>query len=65
MKNQEVFLLGQKTLTERKDKIYRSNETHFASCNDLRDPSTVDYSAPISDWLRSWIADGLTKWECI
>lgn len=34
-------------------------------CNDLRDPSSVDYSEPIFDWLRNSKDDALRKWECI
>jgi hypothetical protein len=31
----------------------------------LRDPSAIDYSEPIFDWLRNSRNDALKKWECI
>jgi snRNA-activating protein complex subunit 3 len=31
----------------------------------LRDPSAIDYSKPIFDWLRNSRGDALKKWECI
>lgn len=34
-------------------------------CNDLRDPSAVDYSEPIFDWLRNSKDEALKKWEWI
>lgn len=34
-------------------------------CNDLRDPSAIDYSEPIFDWLRNSKDEALKKWECI
>lgn len=33
--------------------------------NDLRDPSAVDYSEPIFDWLRNSPDDAMKKWESI
>ena len=33
--------------------------------NDMRDPSAIDYSEPIFDWLRKSRDDALKKWECI
>ncbi|BBG99811.1 snRNA-activating protein complex subunit, partial [Prunus dulcis] len=34
-------------------------------CNDLRDPSAVDYSEPIFDWLKNSKDEALKKWEWI
>ncbi|PKI71445.1 hypothetical protein CRG98_008118 [Punica granatum] len=34
-------------------------------CNDLRDPSAVDYSEPILEWLRTSKEEALQKWDCI
>jgi hypothetical protein len=31
----------------------------------LRDPSAIDYSETIFDWLRNSRGDALKKWECI
>ncbi|XP_042982401.1 snRNA-activating protein complex subunit isoform X3 [Carya illinoinensis] len=33
--------------------------------NDLRDPSAIDYSEPIFDWLRNSKDEALKKWESI
>ncbi|KAK9267879.1 hypothetical protein L1049_010316 [Liquidambar formosana] len=33
--------------------------------NDLRGPSTIDYSEPIFDWLKESKDDALEKWEFI
>lgn len=34
-------------------------------CNDLRDPSAIDYTEPIFDWLRNNEDEVRKKWECI
>lgn len=34
-------------------------------CNDLRNPSAIDYSKPILDWLRNSEDEARKKWECI
>lgn len=34
-------------------------------CNDLRDPSAIDYSKPIVQWLNSSKDEALQKWEYI
>ncbi|KAJ4965759.1 hypothetical protein NE237_017608 [Protea cynaroides] len=34
-------------------------------CNDVRDPSALDYSKPIFDWLENCEEEALEKWECI
>lgn len=81
VKNQEFLVLGQQTLTELRDKIYcltdhvmQKAKQHDPSgyfliedtlCNDLRDPSAVDYSEPIFDWLRNSKDEALKKWEWI
>lgn len=31
----------------------------------MRDPSSIDYSEPIFDWLRNSKDKALKKWECI
>ncbi|XP_050219758.1 snRNA-activating protein complex subunit isoform X2 [Mercurialis annua] len=81
IKTQEFLVLGRQTLTEMRDKIYcmtdqvmQKAQQHDPSgyflvedvfCNDLRDPSATDYSAPIFDWLRNSKDEALSKWECI
>ncbi|XP_030971003.1 snRNA-activating protein complex subunit isoform X3 [Quercus lobata] len=80
-KTQEFLVLGRQTLTELRDKIYCLTDQmmqkagqHDPSgyfliedvfCNDLRDPSAIDYSEPIFDWLRNSKDEALKKWECI
>ncbi|KAI9088602.1 hypothetical protein K1719_029716 [Acacia pycnantha] len=32
---------------------------------DTRDPSAIDYTIPIFDWLRNSKEEGQKKWECI
>ncbi|GLT64392.1 hypothetical protein SLA2020_368900 [Shorea laevis] len=81
VKTQEFLVLGRQSLTELRDKIYCLTDQvmqkagqHDPSgyfliedvfCNDLRDPSAIDYSEPIFDWLRNSRDDALKKWECI
>nr|XP_011468184.1 PREDICTED: snRNA-activating protein complex subunit-like isoform X2 [Fragaria vesca subsp. vesca] len=81
VKTQEFLVLGQQTLTEFRDKIYcltdkvmerdgqHSRSGYFliedTFYNDMRDPSAIDYSEPIFDWLRKSRDDALKKWECI
>ncbi|XP_042488883.1 snRNA-activating protein complex subunit isoform X2 [Macadamia integrifolia] len=81
VKTQELLVLGQQTLTELRDSIYCSTDQvmqkagqHDPSgyfliedvfCNDLRDPSAIDYSKPIFDWLKNCEKEALEKWECI
>ncbi|XVE92128.1 hypothetical protein REPUB_Repub01dG0070500 [Reevesia pubescens] len=80
-KIQEFLVLGHQTLTELKDKIYCLTDQVMQKAgqhdpsgyfliegiflNDLRDPSAIDYSKPIFDWLRNSKADALKKWESI
>ncbi|XP_038689429.1 snRNA-activating protein complex subunit isoform X2 [Tripterygium wilfordii] len=80
-KTQELLVLGRQTLTELRDKIYCLTDSvmqkagqHDPSgyfliedvfCNDLRDPSAIDYSEPIFDWLRDSRDEALRKWDCI
>ncbi|XVE85319.1 hypothetical protein DITRI_Ditri17bG0082200 [Diplodiscus trichospermus] len=80
-KIQEFLVLGQQTLTELKDKIYCLTDQVMQKAgqhdpsgyfliedvffNDLRDPSAIDYSKPIFDWLRNSKDDALKKWESI
>ncbi|KAJ9697629.1 hypothetical protein PVL29_009449 [Vitis rotundifolia] len=81
VKAQEFLVLGRQTLTELRDNICCATDQvmqkagkHDPSgyiliedvfCNDLRDPSAIDYSKPIFDWLRNSKDDALEKWECI
>ncbi|KAL6963794.1 hypothetical protein U1Q18_034801 [Sarracenia purpurea var. burkii] len=80
-KTQEFLVLGCQPLTEVRDCIYcltdelmdkagQHNPSGYfliedVFCNDLRDPSAMDYSKPIFDWLRNSEDEGLQKWECI
>ncbi|GAB4844022.1 hypothetical protein Ancab_013986 [Ancistrocladus abbreviatus] len=80
-KTQEIMVLGQQTITDLRDKIncltdvvMQKAERHDPSgyfliedvfCNDLRDPSAIDYSEPILDWLQNSKEEALAKWECI
>ncbi|KAF3782703.1 snRNA-activating protein complex subunit [Nymphaea thermarum] len=80
-KSQEFLVLGKQTLTELRDKIYCSTDqlmqqegVHDPSgyfliegsfCNDLRDPSAIDYSEPIRNWLQNSKDEALAKWEAI
>ncbi|KAH7533644.1 snRNA-activating protein complex subunit [Ziziphus jujuba] len=81
VKTQEFLVLGRQNLTELRDKIYCLTDQvmqkagqHDPSgyfliedvfCNDLRNPSAVDYSEPIFDWLRNNKEEALKKWEFI
>ncbi|XP_008459095.1 snRNA-activating protein complex subunit isoform X1 [Cucumis melo] len=81
VKSQEFLALGRQTLAELKDKIYCSTDTLMQKaeqqdssgyflvedvfCNDLRNPSAIDYSKPILDWLRNSEDEARKKWECI
>uniref|UniRef100_A0A5B7AJM0 Putative snRNA-activating protein complex subunit n=1 Tax=Davidia involucrata TaxID=16924 RepID=A0A5B7AJM0_DAVIN len=81
VKTKQFLVLGCQPLTELRDKIdcptdeiMKKAGEHDPSgyfliedvfCNDLRDPSAVDYSEPIFDWLRNSRNDTLEKWECI
>ncbi|KAK3009536.1 hypothetical protein RJ639_014636 [Escallonia herrerae] len=80
-KTQEFLVLGQQPWSELRDKMYcltdqimKKAGQHDPSgysliedvfCNDLREPSAIDYSKPILDWLRESKKDALEKWECI
>uniref|UniRef100_A0A5B7AJF4 Putative snRNA-activating protein complex subunit n=1 Tax=Davidia involucrata TaxID=16924 RepID=A0A5B7AJF4_DAVIN len=81
VKTKEFLVLGWQPLTELRDKIdcltdeiMKKAGEHDPSgyfliedvfCNDLRDPSAIDYSEPIFDWLRNSRNHALEKWECI
>lgn len=81
MKTQEFLALGRQTLAELKDKIYcvtnklmekagqNDSSGYFliedVFCNDLRNPSAIDYSKPILDWLRNSEDEARKKWGCI
>ncbi|KAL3742404.1 hypothetical protein ACJRO7_017819 [Eucalyptus globulus] len=81
IKTQEFLVLGRQLLTELRDKIYCLTDhimqkagKHDSSgyfliedffCNDLRDPTAIDYSEPILEWLRNSKDEALKKWECI
>lgn len=78
-KCQEFLVLGQQTLTELRDKIYCSSDQVMQKAeksdpsgyflienvfyNDLRDPSAIDYSEPILDWLENSKDEALKKWQ--
>lgn len=34
-------------------------------CNDLKDPSSIDYSKPIFDWLKNNNQEAVEKWDYI
>ncbi|GLT38817.1 hypothetical protein SLA2020_130390 [Shorea laevis] len=79
-KIQEFLVLGQQKLTELRDKIYCLSDQVMQKAgqcdpsgyflienvfyNDLRDPSAIDYSKSILDWLSNSRDDALRKWEC-
>ncbi|KAJ4965946.1 hypothetical protein NE237_017795 [Protea cynaroides] len=42
-----------------------SSEGEDIFCNDLKDPSALDYSKPIFDWHENWEEEALEKWESI
>ncbi|KAF8395857.1 hypothetical protein HHK36_019811 [Tetracentron sinense] len=81
VKMQEFLVLARQNLTELRDSIYclTDDVMHKAGqydpsgyfliedvfCNDLRNPSAIDYSKPIFDWLRNSKYEALEKWECI
>ncbi|OVA19697.1 snRNA-activating protein complex [Macleaya cordata] len=81
VKTQEFLVLGRQTLTELRDQIYCLTDQLMQKaeqcdpsgyfliedmfCNDLRDPSAVDYSEPIFDWLKNSKGEALEKWEWI
>ncbi|KAG4967959.1 hypothetical protein JHK87_033610 [Glycine soja] len=78
---QELLILGGQTLTALRDKIFCSTNQvmhkvgqHDPSsyfliedvlCPDLRDPSTIDLTRPILDWLRDSKELAQKKWEYI
>ncbi|KAG5119247.1 hypothetical protein JHK82_033667 [Glycine max] len=78
---QELLILGGQTLTALRDKIFCSTNQvmhkvgqHDPSsyfliedvlCPDLRDPSTIDLTRPILDWLRDSKEEAQKKWEYI
>ncbi|KAL3534746.1 hypothetical protein ACH5RR_003207 [Cinchona calisaya] len=81
LKAQEFLVLGRQFLTEVRDKIYCATDEimkkagqHDPSgyflvedvfCNDMREPSSIDYSKPIFEWLEHSRNDALEKWEFI
>lgn len=80
VKTQEFLVLGMQTLTELRDKIYCLTDQLMEKagkydpsgyfliedifCNDMRDPSAIDYSEPIFDWLKN-SKEVLKKWQFI
>ncbi|XP_057540553.1 snRNA-activating protein complex subunit isoform X1 [Amaranthus tricolor] len=80
-KTQEFLVLGSQCLTELRDKIHcltdqvmQKADAHDPSgyfliegvfCNDTRDPSAIEYSEPILDWLKNCKEEALTKWNYI
>ncbi|PSS32839.1 SnRNA-activating protein complex subunit like [Actinidia chinensis var. chinensis] len=81
VKTQEFLVLGCQRLTELRDCIYCLTDELMNKAgqqdpsgyflieevffNDLRDPSAIDYSKPILDWLKNSKDEALKKWECI
>ncbi|KAK6940264.1 snRNA-activating protein complex, subunit 3 [Dillenia turbinata] len=81
VKNQEFLVLGCQMLTELRDQICCSTDLIMKKagqydpsayfliedvfCNDLRDPTAIDYSEPIFDWIRKSKNEALAKWDCI
>ncbi|PIN20038.1 hypothetical protein CDL12_07274 [Handroanthus impetiginosus] len=81
LKTQEFLVLGRQFLTEVRDKIYCLTDEIMKKagqndpsgyfliedvfCNDMREPSAIDYSKPILDWLENSKNDALEKWEFI
>ncbi|CAL9098330.1 unnamed protein product [Musa textilis] len=80
-KTQEFLVLGSQVLTELKDRIYCLTDKlmemageHDPSgyfliedtfCNDLRNPSSIDYSKPVFDWFKDNSDEAVEKWEYI
>ncbi|KAJ6835323.1 putative snRNA-activating protein complex subunit isoform X2 [Iris pallida] len=78
-KTQEFLVLGSQLLSELRDNIYcltdklmQTAGQHDPSgyfliedtfCNDLRDPSSSDYSKPIFDWLNNCKNEAEEKWK--
>ncbi|PIA55437.1 hypothetical protein AQUCO_00700022v1, partial [Aquilegia coerulea] len=81
VKNQELLVLGSQMLSELKDciccltdqlmrKAGKYNPSGYfliedVFCNDKRDPSAIDYSEPILDWVRNSKVEAREKWECV
>ncbi|XP_028787757.1 snRNA-activating protein complex subunit-like isoform X1 [Neltuma alba] len=81
VKTQELLVIGGQTLTALRDKIFCSMDQvmHNAGQHDpsgyfliedvfyvdRRDPSAIDYTVPIFDWLRNSKGEAQEKWECI
>ncbi|XP_014509627.1 snRNA-activating protein complex subunit isoform X1 [Vigna radiata var. radiata] len=80
-KIQELLVLGGQSLTALRDKIFCSTDQvmHKAGqhdpsgyfliedvfCPDLRDPSAIDLTRPIFDWLQNSKEEAQKKWEYI
>ncbi|GLT32265.1 hypothetical protein SLA2020_069430 [Shorea laevis] len=80
-KIQGFLVLGQQKFTKLRDKIYCLSDQVMQNAgqhdpsgyffienvfyNDSRDPSAIDYSKPILDWLSNSKDDALRKWECL
>ncbi|KAJ4982377.1 hypothetical protein NE237_033214 [Protea cynaroides] len=81
VKTQEFLVLERQTLTELRDSIYCPTDQVMQKAgqhdpsgyfliedvfyNDLRDPSSINYSKPIFDWLQNCEEEALEKWECV
>ncbi|CAK8564508.1 unnamed protein product [Lathyrus sativus] len=81
VKIQELLILGGQTLTVLRDKICCSTDQIMQKAGehdpsgyfliedvfytDLRDPSAIDLTRPILDWLRNSKEEAQKKWECI
>ncbi|XP_012568105.1 snRNA-activating protein complex subunit isoform X2 [Cicer arietinum] len=81
VKTQELLVHGAQTLTGLRDKICCSTDQVMQKAGqhdpsgyfliedvfytDLRDPSAIDLTKPIMDWLRNSKEEAQKKWECI
>ncbi|XP_054820047.1 snRNA-activating protein complex subunit-like [Prosopis cineraria] len=81
VKTQELLVIGGQTLTALRDKIFCSMDQVMQKAGqhdpsgyfliedvfyvDMRDPSAIDYTLPIFDWLRNSKEEAQKKWDCI
>lgn len=81
LKTQEFLVLGRQYLTDVRDRIYCLTDEIMDKAgqydpsgyffiedvfyNDMREPSAIDYSMPILDWLQNSKNEALEKWESI
>ncbi|XP_057420919.1 snRNA-activating protein complex subunit-like isoform X2 [Lotus japonicus] len=81
LKTQELLVLGRQTLTSLRDKIFCSTDQVMQKAGqhdpsgffliedifytDLRDPSAIDLTRPILDWVQNSNEEAQKKWEYI